>query len=418
MASVIVVGGGLSGLVCARRLQQAGLETTILESCSRLGGHIVSDHVDGFVLDYGFQVYFDAYPSASLELQETALNLKAFEPGCQLFDGKRLRTVHKDNMLETVFGRWLPMADLIKVNQLSSDLKHMLPADLWSMEDETIETFLTQRGFSQTALDRFFQPFFGAIFLTKNLTDSCRPFCHYWRMLDAGKTVVPAAGMGAITDQVAAGLGKAKVSLGTAVESLVRNDGRVVGVKTAAGKTLKADFVVLACGPAATKSLGEVVTPSGAKSCASVHFSAPSNPIADPVVVCNASGTGDVSHVACVSGVARERAPKGRHLVTATSLDLPRVDDLTFAKNVRYELRSWFPKADVASWVPLRVDRIVNSQMPQPVGFLESRPDVSPEPGLVLAGELTTFAGIDGACRAGQNAATAVLQAMKEPMTA
>ena len=418
MASVVVVGGGISGLVCARRLQQAGLETTILESSPRLGGRMVSDTVEGFVLDQGFQVYFDAYPSASLELDETALQLRAFEPGCQLFDGKRMRTVHKDNIIETVFGRWLALNDLAKVNQLSNDLKHMPPAELWSMEDMSIEAFLASRGFSETAMARFFEPFFGGVFLTKRLTDSCRPFCHYWRMLDAGRTVVPAKGIGAITDQIAAGLGKTKVVLGARVEGLERKDGRVTGVRATGGKLFKADHVVLACGPEATGALAGVSVPVGAKSSTTVHFSTPSNPIGDPIVVCNASGSGQVSTVACLSAVARERAPKGRHLVAATVLGSPREDDLTLAKNVRYELRSWFPSEQVSGWVPLRVDRIPNAQMSQPVGFLELRPPVTPEPGLVLAGEVTTFAGIDGACRSGQNAATAVLQAAKEPATA
>ena len=59
MHDVIVVGGGLSGLTCARQLCRAGRDVLLLEASDRLGGRVRTDSVDGFKLDRGFQVLED-----------------------------------------------------------------------------------------------------------------------------------------------------------------------------------------------------------------------------------------------------------------------------------------------------------------------------------------------------------------------
>src|SRR5574342_493523 len=55
MMQVVVVGGGIAGLAAAHRLAQAapGAEVTLIESDARLGGKIVTERVDGFVIEGG-----------------------------------------------------------------------------------------------------------------------------------------------------------------------------------------------------------------------------------------------------------------------------------------------------------------------------------------------------------------------------
>ena len=50
---VIVIGAGLSGLVCAYRLKSLGVAVTLLEKSSRVGGVIQSETVDGFLIERG-----------------------------------------------------------------------------------------------------------------------------------------------------------------------------------------------------------------------------------------------------------------------------------------------------------------------------------------------------------------------------
>lgn len=53
MSSAIVIGGGLSGLAAAWRLQKAGVDVTVLEAQDRPGGRVRTEEVDGYRIDTG-----------------------------------------------------------------------------------------------------------------------------------------------------------------------------------------------------------------------------------------------------------------------------------------------------------------------------------------------------------------------------
>src|SRR5919107_938729 len=56
---VVVLGGGIAGLAAAHRLLQvhsdvpSGLHVTLVEADDRLGGKIVTERIDGFVIEGG-----------------------------------------------------------------------------------------------------------------------------------------------------------------------------------------------------------------------------------------------------------------------------------------------------------------------------------------------------------------------------
>lgn len=53
MRDVVIIGGGLSGLAAAHELQGRGIPYRLIEVKQRLGGSIISERRDGFVLDGG-----------------------------------------------------------------------------------------------------------------------------------------------------------------------------------------------------------------------------------------------------------------------------------------------------------------------------------------------------------------------------
>ncbi len=75
-AQVVVVGAGLAGLACARRLTAAGVPATVLEAADEVGGRVRTDVVDGFRCDRGFQLINPAYPEVRRVLDVRALRLR------------------------------------------------------------------------------------------------------------------------------------------------------------------------------------------------------------------------------------------------------------------------------------------------------------------------------------------------------
>lgn len=62
MSNIAVVGAGISGLVAALRLQQAGARVTVFESGSRIGGKLRSETIGGVRLDVGAEAFIRRRP--------------------------------------------------------------------------------------------------------------------------------------------------------------------------------------------------------------------------------------------------------------------------------------------------------------------------------------------------------------------
>ena len=63
-ATVAVIGGGLSGLACAKYLSDAGHEPVVLEARDVLGGKVSAwQDDDGDWIETGLHIFFGAYPN-------------------------------------------------------------------------------------------------------------------------------------------------------------------------------------------------------------------------------------------------------------------------------------------------------------------------------------------------------------------
>ena len=67
MSKVVIIGGGISGLSTAYYLARGGIPSTIVESRPRLGGVILTEHVEGCTLEAGPDSFLSIKPAA-LEL--------------------------------------------------------------------------------------------------------------------------------------------------------------------------------------------------------------------------------------------------------------------------------------------------------------------------------------------------------------
>lgn len=71
--TVAVVGGGISGLICARRLSQQGVHVTLFEAAPLLGGEIQTATVAGHLIDMGAEAVHVSAPGMSALLTELGL---------------------------------------------------------------------------------------------------------------------------------------------------------------------------------------------------------------------------------------------------------------------------------------------------------------------------------------------------------
>jgi phytoene dehydrogenase-like protein len=78
---VLIIGAGLAGLSCARRLHQEGIPFQILEASDGVGGRVRTDRLEGFQLDRGFQVFQTAYPEAQRVWIIRPWGSRPFPPG-------------------------------------------------------------------------------------------------------------------------------------------------------------------------------------------------------------------------------------------------------------------------------------------------------------------------------------------------
>jgi oxygen-dependent protoporphyrinogen oxidase len=62
--SVVVVGGGITGLAAAYALGKEGVPTLLLEASDRLGGKVRTETVDGFVIEHGPDSFVSYRPAA------------------------------------------------------------------------------------------------------------------------------------------------------------------------------------------------------------------------------------------------------------------------------------------------------------------------------------------------------------------
>lgn len=60
---VNIIGGGMSGLSAAYKLQQFGIPYELHERSAYWGGKLQTTQLEGFSLDHGFQVIQSAYPA-------------------------------------------------------------------------------------------------------------------------------------------------------------------------------------------------------------------------------------------------------------------------------------------------------------------------------------------------------------------
>jgi oxygen-dependent protoporphyrinogen oxidase len=157
--NTIVVGAGISGLVCAYAMRKAGVDALVLETSARAGGVIRSEPREGFLLELGPQSF-----NGTAELRKLCAELGIAEHLVEA-PARAPRYVLADGKLAAV-----PMSPpaLLTSSLLGPATKWAIARDAFGRshppdEDESIAGFV-RRKFGTELLDRLVGPFVSGVY--------------------------------------------------------------------------------------------------------------------------------------------------------------------------------------------------------------------------------------------------------------
>lgn len=272
MRRVVIIGGGMAGLAAAYECNRTdGVEWELRESNDRLGGKVITEHIDGFIIEGGPDSFITQKPAALELCRELGLESELIPCNsaaqkvfilsdgqlCELPDGFRL----------TVPTRLLPFlrSPLFSWRgKLRMGLEPLIPPKR-DAEDESISQFITRR-LGREAADKIGGPLMAGIYVAdpnrlsllstfpifRTLEQKYGSLIHAMRRMAKRPTsgqpmfMSMKKGMGQLVDTLAAPL-LPNCSLNTRVESVQRSDNRFV--LQCGQREVLADDIILATPP-------------------------------------------------------------------------------------------------------------------------------------------------------------------------
>jgi oxygen-dependent protoporphyrinogen oxidase len=171
MKRTVIVGGGIAGLAAAYRLMQAvpDLAIRLIESDSRLGGKIVTDRVDGFVIEGGPDTFLSHKPRGLGLCRELGLEDRLHGTNEKI---RRTYVMHGNKLHELPEGltglipsRFGPMAKtglISPLGKLRMGLDYVIPPRSVN-GDESLAAFVERR-LGRELYDRLIEPLMSGIY--------------------------------------------------------------------------------------------------------------------------------------------------------------------------------------------------------------------------------------------------------------
>ncbi|MFE4544893.1 protoporphyrinogen oxidase [Arthrobacter sp. NPDC056727] len=166
--TALVVGGGISGLLAARELARAGLDTTVLEAADAWGGCVGRHDVAGLALDSGAESFATRSSAVADLAAELGLagHIVAPKPGgawVQLPGGPR--ELPKTGVLGIPANPWDPEVrrSLGLGGSLRASLDKLLPASVGTTAEVSSVSALVRARMGRRVLERLVEPVVGGV---------------------------------------------------------------------------------------------------------------------------------------------------------------------------------------------------------------------------------------------------------------
>ena len=402
---VLIIGGGLAGLSCASTLERYGISYLVLEASDMLGGRVRTDHVKGFLLDRGFQVFSTAYPEAQRQLDYPALKLQYFAPGAVIrFGGKWHRMMdpfrHPVAAIQGLLNPIGTFSDKFLVAKFRQRALSGTISEVFTRPETSALQYLKNYGFSASMIERFFRPFLGGVFLDRELKTSSRMAEFIFRMFASGETSLPSEGMGAISQQLLSRLSPKNIRTQAKVTSIHKTT-----VALESGESLTAHGIVVATNGPVAGYLIPSLNPPRYGHAITLYFAVPETPFKGPYLLLNGEGIGPINNLCVLSQIAPTYSQNGQELLSVSVLIPAGQSKSSLVSQVRRQLQDWFgPQAK--DWQHLHTSTITAAQPKQIVPFLNPYAfQTHIQNGTFICGDYCATGTIDGALFSGRRAA-------------
>jgi Flavin containing amine oxidoreductase len=410
-AEVVVVGAGLAGLACAKHLSAAGLDVVVVEAADTVGGRVRSETIGSFRVDRGFQLLNPAYPEVAKVLDLDALDLQPFDAGVAVHRGGRVSAVrdprrHPTAVLEALrfpLGTVKEKAALARWVLKVTSAGELKDADSgWSDGLDAAEVHGELRW-------SVLEPFLAGVVGEVDGTTSRRFVDLLVRSFLRGTPGLPARGMQAVPDQLAAGLPAGSVVTGTKVRHIGFAPRSLV-VETVAGGVNCQRIVVATDAHTAAHLVPELDVPDS-HGLSTFWFSAPTSPAPESrerLLHLDGDRSGPVVNTAVVSAVAPAYVVDGSdRSALVSALTLGTETGAEAERRVREQLSRVYG-TPTAEWALVTAHSIPHALPVVAPPFEGPRP-VDVGDGVFVAGDHRENSSQQGALVAGRRAADAVL---------
>jgi protoporphyrinogen oxidase len=333
----VIIGSGLAGLSAAIELESLGSSVTLIEKNSKIGGRVQTDEEDGYLLDHGFQVLLPSYELIKKLSPVNELSPSYFRAGAVIHKNRESITMadplqEPSQLISAIMNPLFSFKEKALTAKLKQEFSHF-PYEDWKKKSlGSSKNWLQAQGYSQSALDNFFIPFFSGVFLDSSLDMEASFFLYLFSKFGSAKVCLPQKGMGALPANLKSKLKNTNFLFET--EFLGAQNNKIFVKDSNSKYEIAADGILIAQDP---WSLGA----KRARRVTTIYFTSDESPNLGSWLHLNANTERKfVNHVASLAEVNPSYAPSGKHLISVNGL--PKEGEELSIKIIREELIELF----------------------------------------------------------------------------